>query len=210
MSSTTTSQQQQSVQHRRIVSPLSLVLVFLMSLVVSVNGFAAPTPKATKSGIKYIDLEVGNGDSPGKSDFVTVHYEGRLKKTGKIFGATRGGKGDFRNEINKGTPLSFKFGRDEVIPGWEEGMASMKVGGKRQLTVPSEMAYGDEGSPDGLIPKNADLVFDVELVAIVGDMNLVGSMGKGFQFAIGLILVNGLTAYVTGHELREYVNGSLN
>lgn len=180
-----------------------------MSVAVSVNGFSASTATTTKSGLQYVDLEVGDGRTPGKNDFVAVHYEGRIKKSNKVFGGSRG-KGDTRDTVYKGTPFTFKFGKKDVIPGWEEGIASMKVGGKRRLTVPAELAYGKDGSPDGVIPKNADLVFDVELMSIQGNMDVAGGMATSLQFVIGLILINGLTAAVTGHELREYVNGYVN
>jgi len=183
--------------------------MFLMSVIVSVNGFAASTTTTTKSGLQFVDLEVGGGKSPGKNDFVAVHYEGKIKKSNKVFGGSRG-KGDNRTSIYKGTPFSFKLGKDDVIPGWEEGIASMKVGGKRRLTIPAGLAYGNEGSPDGVIPKNSDLVFDVELMSIQGNMDVAGGMANSLKFVIGLIFINGLSQYVTGHELREYVNLAVN
>lgn len=185
----------------------TLVTLLLLSVSPLANGLTAPT--TTNSGLKIEDLVVGDGKAPGQNDFVSVHYEGKIKKTGKIFGGTRG-SADFRNDVYRDTPFSFKLGAKKVIPGWEEGVRTMKVGGKRRLTIPPELAYGKEGSPDGVIPKSADLVFDVELVSIDGNMNAAGGLGKGFQIAIGLIVVNALTAVVTGHELREYINGSLN
>lgn len=186
---------------------VSILLVSASLLVTPSHGLAAPT--ITKSGLQYVDLEVGDGNVPAGNDFVSVHYQGKIKKTGKVFGGTRG-KADFRSDIYKDTPFSFKLGAKKVIPGWEEGIRTMKVGGKRRLTIPPELAYGPEGSPDGVIPKSADLVFDVELVSIDGSMTVTAAMGTSFQIAIGLIAVNALTAVVTGHELREYINGSLN
>lgn len=186
-----------------------LSLMFLMSVIVSVNGFAASPTTTTKSGLQFVDLEVGGGKSPGKNDFVAVHYEGKIKKSNKVFGGSRG-KGDNRTSIYKDTPFSFKLGKDDVIPGWEEGIASMKVGGKRRLTIPAGLAYGNEGSPDGVIPKNSDLVFDVELMSIQGNMDVAGGMANSLKFVIGLIFINGLSQYVTGHELREYVNLAVN
>ena len=194
-----------------IQRPLTGFVLFLaaLSLLCStpiVEGLAATT--TTKSGLQYVDLVVGDGRVPGKKDFVSVHYEGKVKRGGKVFGATRG-KADGRNEIYKNTPYSFKLGANKVIPGWEEGIASMKVGGKRRLTIPSDLAYGEKGSPDGVIPKSADLVFDVELVSIDGNMDAAGGLGLGIQIALGLIVTNGLTQVVTGHELREYIIGAV-
>ena len=186
---------------------LALFLVAVALLATPSDGLAAPVK--TKTGLQYQDLVVGDGKSPGQNDFVSVHYEGKIKKSGKVFGGTRG-NADFRNDVYRDTPYSFKLGAKKVIPGWEEGIRTMKEGGKRRLTIPPELAYGKDGSPDGVIPKSADLVFDVELVSIDGNMDAAGALGKGFQIAIGLIIVNGLTAVVTGHELREYINGSMN
>lgn len=159
------------------------------------------------SGLDYIDLVIGKGRQPGKNDFVKVHYEG--KQNGKVFDATRS-TNDQRSDVYKGDPFSFPLGRGKVIKGWEEGVATMKVGGKRRLMVPPDLAYGKDGSPDGIIKPNAKLVFDIELVDVQGSMDAAGALGAGFATAMGLIVINGLTALVTGHELREYLNGSLN
>lgn len=190
-----------------------ITLLLSLSLLISttsVDGFSAPSPTTTtKSGLEYVDLVVGDGKVPGSKDFVSVHYEGKIKSSGKVFGATRG-ETDLRSEVYKGDPYSFKLGKRKVIPGWEEGISTMKVGGKRRLTIPSDLAYGEDGTPDGVIPKSADLVFDVELVSIDGNMGALGGLATGFQIAIGLIVINGITAMVTGHELREYIIGSMN
>jgi peptidylprolyl isomerase len=159
------------------------------------------------SGLQYIDLVVGEGRQPGKSDFVSVHYEG--KQNGKVFDSTRSAN-DVRSDVYRGDPFSFPLGRGKVIKGWEEGLSTMSVGGKRRLVVPPELAYGKDGSPDGVIKPNANLVFDIELVSVDGSMDAAGALGAGFGTALGLIVINGLTAFVTGHELREYLNGSLN
>ena len=196
-----------TISNLSLVASTLLVVVLVSLLSTPCHGLAAPV--TTKSGLQYVDLVVGDGKVPNGNDFVKVHYEGKIKRTGKVFGATRG-KADFRSDVYKGTPFSFPLGRKKVIPGWEEGVSTMKVGGKRRLTIPSDLAYGKDGTPDGVIPKSADLVFDVELVSIDGNMNAAGGLGTGFQIAIGLIAANWATAVITGHELREYVNGSLN
>jgi hypothetical protein len=106
----------------------------------------------TDSGLVYVDEVVGTGASPAATDVVTVHYTGWL---------TDGTK--FDSSVDRGEPAS--FGLNQVIPGWTEGLQSMKVGGKRRLVIPSELAYGPSGRPP-VIPGGAVLVFDVELLGI--------------------------------------------
>lgn len=106
------------------------------------------------SGLQYEDLRVGDGPSPQPGDRVTVHYTGTLTN-GKQFDSSR----------DRGRPLQFTIGVGQVIKGWDEGVASMKVGGRRKLIIPSELGYGSRGA-GGVIPPDATLVFDVELLAI--------------------------------------------
>lgn len=108
----------------------------------------------TPSGLKYIDEVVGTGDAPGKGKRVKVHYTGRL---------TNGKK--FDSSVDRGEPFAFSIGVGQVIKGWDEGVMSMKVGGKRQLIIPAELGYGDRGAGRD-IPPNAELIFDVELLAV--------------------------------------------
>ena len=108
----------------------------------------------TPSGLKYEDVEVGNGASPQKGKRVTVHYTGTL---------TNGTK--FDSSRDRGQPFEFPIGMSRVIKGWDEGVLSMKVGGKRKLMIPSALGYGARGA-GGLIPPNADLNFDVELLGV--------------------------------------------
>ncbi len=108
----------------------------------------------TKSGLKYIDYTVGEGLSPKKGDMVTVHYTGTLLSGKK-----------FDSSVDRGKPFTFKIGVGKVIKGWDEGVMTMKVGGKRKLIIPSNLAYGQRGVP-GVIPAGATLLFDVELLNV--------------------------------------------
>jgi FKBP-type peptidyl-prolyl cis-trans isomerase len=108
----------------------------------------------TPSGLEYEDTVVGEGPSPQAGQMVTVHYTGRL---------TDGTK--FDSSVDRGQPFSFKIGVGQVIKGWDEGVMSMKTGGKRTLTIPPDLGYGARGA-GGVIPPNATLVFDVELLGV--------------------------------------------
>ena len=116
---------------------------------------AAPAPTAEDvTELKIEDLTVGKGAEAKSGDLVTVHYTGWL---------TDGTK--FDSSVDSGQPFQFTLGEGKVIPGWEEGVAGMKVGGKRKLTIPPDMGYGAQGA-GGVIPPNATLVFEVELLGI--------------------------------------------
>jgi peptidylprolyl isomerase len=108
----------------------------------------------TPSGLKYEDLNVGTGDSPSKGKRVTVHYTGTLT-SGKKFDSSR----------DRNRPFEFVIGVGQVIKGWDEGVMSMKVGGRRKLTIPAVLGYGARGAGD-VIPPNAELIFDVELLGV--------------------------------------------
>jgi FKBP-type peptidyl-prolyl cis-trans isomerase FkpA len=108
----------------------------------------------TKSGLKYEDLKAGTGDEAKAGDTVEVHYTGWLKDGKK-----------FDSSLDRGQPFSFKLGAGKVIKGWDEGVAGMKVGGKRKLTIPPELGYGTRGAGN-VIPPNAELTFEVELLKV--------------------------------------------
>jgi peptidylprolyl isomerase len=108
----------------------------------------------TGTGLKYYDLEVGDGATPQTGQIVAVHYTGWLEDGTK-----------FDSSLDRGQPFTFPLGMRQVIAGWDEGVATMKVGGRRQLVIPPELGYGQQGS-SGVIPPNATLIFEVELLAV--------------------------------------------
>ena len=112
------------------------------------------TEKMTDSGLKYEDLVEGDGDGAAAGQQVVVHYTGWL---------TDGTK--FDSSLDRNQPFDFALGRGSVIRGWDEGVQGMKVGGKRKLTIPPQLGYGAHGA-GGVIPPNATLVFEVELLEI--------------------------------------------
>ena len=135
----------------------------------SSNSCPAPDPRRerlgyrrrmtkTPSGLEYEDTKVGTGNSPSRGQTCVMHYTGWLWVNG-----AKGAK--FDSSVDRGEPFEFKIGMGQVIKGWDEGVASMKVGGKRTLIIPPSLGYGARGA-GGVIPPNATLMFDVELLAI--------------------------------------------
>lgn len=108
----------------------------------------------TSTGLKYVDKVIGKGAVPKKGQTVVVHYTGWLKDGTK-----------FDSSLDREKPLEFTLGAGEVIKGWDEGISTMKIGGKRKLTIPPELGYGEHGAGN-VIPPNATLIFDVELLGI--------------------------------------------
>ncbi len=109
----------------------------------------------TDSGLKYVDKKVGDGKEAKKGANVVVHYTGWLKDGTK-----------FDSSLDRKEPFEFELGAGKVIKGWDEGVAGMKVGGKRKLIIPSELAYGKRGAGGGKIPPDAELTFEVELLEV--------------------------------------------
>ncbi len=116
---------------------------------------AGARKSAPAGGLKVDEVKVGEGTTATKGKTVAVHYTGKL---------TDGTK--FDSSYDRGQPIEFPLGAGVVIKGWDQGIEGMKVGGKRKLTIPPDLAYGARGTPGGPIPPNATLVFDVELVAV--------------------------------------------
>src|SRR5215469_205014 len=112
----------------------------------------------TPSGLKITDSKIGTGATPKPGQICVMHYTGWLYE-----GGAKGKK--FDSSVDRGQPFQFPIGERKVIPGWDEGVATMKVGGKRLLLVPPDLAYGPEGFAN-VIPPNATLLFEVELLGV--------------------------------------------
>ena len=154
------------IRNRRIV----MILILLIFLALAAFGIysaltpdepaetALPTSSAevitTASGLQYQDVLIGTGDLAEPGNRVKVHYTGRLEDGTQ-----------FDSSIDRGQPFEFTLGGGGVIQGWEEGIAGMREGGQRILTIPSDLGYGEAGRPPA-IPGNATLIFEVELVEV--------------------------------------------
>jgi peptidylprolyl isomerase len=139
-----------------VVSAIALIAMLVAPSVASAQntGTAVTTP----SGLKIIDTKVGTGPSPKPGQICVMHYTGWLYENGQ-----KGKK--FDSSLDRGEPFEFPIGQHRVIAGWDEGVATMKVGGKRTLIIPPALGYGARGA-GGVIPPNATLIFDVELLEV--------------------------------------------
>ena len=143
--------------HARILILSAMALVAMLAPKIAV---AQTTAKAvtTPSGLQIIDTKLGTGASPKPGQTCVMHYSGWLYENGQ-----KGKK--FDSSLDRNEPFEFPLGQHRVIAGWDEGIATMKVGGKRTLIIPPALAYGARGA-GGVIPPNATLMFDVELLAV--------------------------------------------
>lgn len=143
------------------VSRRILIAAFALTLsgAVMSDSASAQAPVTTPSGLKMIDAKPGTGASPKQGQTAVVHYTGWLYDNGN-----KGKK--FNSSVDRGQPFEFPVGAGRVIKGWDEGVATMKVGGRRTLIIPANLGYGERGAGGGLIPANATLIFDVELLGV--------------------------------------------
>ena len=141
--------------HRHMRALAALCLAITLSGAV-VAPAAAAEETTTASGLRIIDTEVGTGATPKTGQTCVMHYTGWLYEDGKK--TTK-----FDSSVDRGEPFEFPIGTGRVISGWDEGVATMKVGGKRTLIIPPDLGYGASGA-GGVIPPNATLIFDVELL----------------------------------------------
>ena len=137
-----------------IVLVLAIAVFAIAYLIMNRNRTGGGAEITTPSGLKYTDQVVGTGATPQRGQTVTVHYTGTLENGKK-----------FDSSVDRGKPADFRIGVGAVIKGWDEGLMSMKVGGKRRLVIPSKLGYGPEGRPPD-IPGNSTLIFDVELLGV--------------------------------------------
>lgn len=143
-----------------MLAALATVLVVVPAASVPTIAAAQTAGKTmtTPSGLQIIDSTVGTGASPKPGQTCVMHYTGWLYEDGK-----KGKK--FDSSVDRNEPFEFPIGRGRVIGGWDEGVATMKVGGKRTLIIPPTLGYGARGA-GGVIPPNATLMFDVELLGV--------------------------------------------
>lgn len=148
----------QSVQPNAIAAPLTqtpaIAVVSENNTLIASKTMTDANAISTPSGLKYTEIKEGTGAQPQAGQTVSVHYTGTLEDGTK-----------FDSSRDRNQPFSFKLGAGQVIKGWDEGLSTMKVGGQRQLIIPPGLGYGSRGA-GGVIPPNATLIFDVELLKI--------------------------------------------
>jgi FKBP-type peptidyl-prolyl cis-trans isomerase len=153
-SRSTYSPKKKSSQLTKAIALLVLAALAVAAVLFIVLQSGGGGEVTTPSGLKYVDEVVGTGDSPKSGQTVKVHYTGTLEDGTK-----------FESSLDKGQPYSFRIGTSAVIKGWDEGIMTMKVGGKRKLIIPPQLGYGAAGS-GSKIPPNATLIFEIELLNV--------------------------------------------
>jgi peptidylprolyl isomerase len=153
----------------RAFKPICTVAAFAIAALAGITLIVPPSPAAaqetgktmtTQSGLQFTDTVAGQGASPKTGQTCVMHYTGWLYENG-----VKGKK--FDSSVDRGQPFEFTIGVGQVIKGWDEGVATMKTGGKRTLIIPPQLGYGARGA-GGVIPPNATLMFDVELLGVKG------------------------------------------
>jgi peptidylprolyl isomerase len=151
----------------RAFEPARLIAVAFTTLLAGCIATSAPAPVEAQaegrpftqaSGLKIVETKVGTGASPKTGQICVMHYTGWLYQNGQ-----KGAK--FDSSLDRGQPFEFPLGKGQVIKGWDDGVAGMKVGGKRTLIIPPDLGYGARGA-GGVIPPHATLMFEVELLAV--------------------------------------------
>jgi peptidylprolyl isomerase len=140
------------------VAILPILFALVLGAPVSASAQTSGAPMTTASGLQIIDVKEGTGPSPKPGQICVMHYTGWLYENGQ-----KGKK--FDSSVDRNQPFEFPILQHKVIAGWDEGISTMKVGGKRTLIIPPELGYGARGFP-GAIPPNSTLIFDVELLAV--------------------------------------------
>ena len=147
------------MRFKPLMSLIAAIAVAVMASGASIAQTAGKT-MTTPTGLQITDIKVGTGATPKTGQTCVMHYAGWLYQNG-----AKGQK--FDSSVDRGQPFEFPIGTRRVIAGWDEGVATMKVGGKRTLVIPPELGYGARGAA-GVIPPNATLIFEVELLDVKG------------------------------------------